>query len=327
MTNSPDSQVMLLLCSNLGVSNDPDDAPLKLREWNLLARKIATSSLGRPGKLLGLSGADLQSELDLTESEAERLARLLMRGGGLAIELERFDGSGIYPLTRADSEYPTRYRERLKEAAPAVLFYAGNRELLGQPGLAVVGSRNLDEAGQACAEFVGNACGLSGLVLYSGGARGVDTISMKASLENRGYAVGVLADSLEKAIRIPEYRTALSRGDACLVTAFHPAAGFSVGAAMGRNRLIYTLADHAIVVASDAGKGGTWAGSTEALKAGWLPVFVLDYANMPDGNRALLERGANPLPYPLPVKPARLKPWLDEHIHTDKPQAAQPRLF
>lgn len=327
MTISPDTQAMLLLCSQLGLSNDPDNAPLTLREWNPLARKLTTSALARPGGLLGLSVADLRRAMDLTDAEAQRLARLLMRGGGLAIELERLAGLGIHPLTRADADYPARYRERLKESAPAVLFYAGNKDLLGQPGLAVVGSRHLDEAGQACAEFVGNACGLSGLVLYSGGARGVDTISMKSSLESRGFAVGILADSLEKTIRIPEYRSALSKGDACLATPYHPAAGFSVGAAMGRNRLIYTLANHAVVVASDAEKGGTWAGATEALKAQWLPVFVLDHPNMPQGNRALLEKGANPLPYPLPVKPAQLKAWLDEHIIPSKPQTTQSRLF
>ena len=327
MTISPDSQAMLLLCSHLGLSNDPDTTPLTLREWNPLVRKIAASSLGRPGAMLGLSADDLQRMLGLSETESQRLARLLMRGGGLAIELERLAGLGIHPLTRSDHDYPARYRERLKESAPAVLFYAGNKDLLGQPGLAVVGSRHLDEAGQACAEFVGNACSLSGLVLYSGGARGVDTISMKASLESRGFAVGILADSLEKTIRIPEYRSALSKGDACLATSHNPAAGFSVGAAMGRNRLIYTLADHAIVVASDAEQGGTWAGATEALKAQWLPVFVLEHANMPQGNRALLEKGANSLPYPLPVQPAQLKAWLDEHILPGKPQVIQPRLF
>jgi hypothetical protein len=96
---------------------------------------------------------------------------------------------------------------------------------------------------------------------------------------------------------------------------------------MGRNRLIYTLADHAIVVASGVEQGGTWAGAIEALKAQWLPVFVLDHPNMPQGNRALLEKGANILPYPLPVKPIQLKAWLDEHALPFKPREVQPRLL
>jgi predicted Rossmann fold nucleotide-binding protein DprA/Smf involved in DNA uptake len=110
--------------------------------------------------------------------------------------------------------------------------------------------------------------------LYSGGAKGVDTLSMDAALEARGTAVGVLADSLERAVK--GQKEALSRGDLCLVTPYSPNAGFSVGAAMGRNRLIYCLADHAIVVAFDAETGGTWAGATETLKNKWVPVFVLE---------------------------------------------------
>jgi len=74
---------------------------------------------------------------------------------------------------------------------------------------------------------VGNACGLSGLVLYSGGAKGVDTLSMEAALEASGTAVGVLADSPERAIR--SHEAALQRGDLCLVTPYSPNAGFSVG--------------------------------------------------------------------------------------------------
>jgi predicted Rossmann fold nucleotide-binding protein DprA/Smf involved in DNA uptake len=208
-----------------------------------------------------------------------------------------------------------------------VLFYAGERALLDQPGIAVVGSRHLDEAGQACAQFVGEACGLSGLVLISGGARGVDTIGMTAALERRGTAVGILADSLEKAIRSPEYRAALQKGDLCLVTPYAPNAGFTVGGAMGRNRLIYCLADYAIVVASDVETGGTWAGASEALKHGWLPVFVLDHPQMPEGNRRLLQKGGLQFPHPFPEHYSRLLDWLQTQSAQIKPKPQQLGLF
>ena len=316
MTITADSQTILLLCSHLGLPSDPDPAPLTRREWNPLARKIQASPLIRPESLLGLGVAELQKELELNESEATRLAVLLQRGEALEKELARLASSGIHVLTRADPEYPQRYRERLKESAPLILFYAGERALLGQPGIAVVGSRHLDQAGQECATFVGNACGLSGLVLYSGGAKGVDTISMNAALEVRGTAVGVLAHSLEKTLRTPELRSALGRGDLCLVSPYSPNTGFSVGAAMGRNKLIYTLADYAIVVASDANKGGTWSGAFETLKAGWVPVFILEHAAMPDGNRLLIEKGGRAFPHPFPEHYSKLADWLREHSGT-----------
>jgi len=323
MNLAPDSLALLLLCSQLGLDDD-SAKPLTLREWNPLARKLQTKNL-RPGALLDWNASDLQVQLALTPDESERLANLLERSGTLAIALERLESLGIHPLTRADAEYPERYRARLKDSAPAVLFYAGEKALLGQPGIAVVGSRHLDEAGQECAQFVGNACGMSGLVLYSGGAKGVDTLSMDAALEARGTAVGVLADSLERAVR--GQKNALRRGDLCLVTPYSPTAGFSVGAAMGRNRLIYCLADYAIVVASDAETGGTWAGATETLKHGWVPVFVLEHDKMPEGNKLLLQKGALPFPHPFKEPPINLQNWLREKASSLPSRPEQPNLF
>jgi predicted Rossmann fold nucleotide-binding protein DprA/Smf involved in DNA uptake len=289
-----------------------------------LARKLQALSL-RPADLLDLSQAELQTKFELSTEHATRVARLLERSGALAIVLERLNNLGIYALTRADKDYPEKYRSRLKDSAPAVLFYAGEKALPGQPGIAVVGSRHLDEAGQECAKFVGNACGLSGQVLYSGGARGVDTLSMEAALEARGTAVSVLADSLEKQVKVQ--KEALKRGDLCLVTPYNPNAGFSVGAAMGRNRLIYCLADYAIVVASDAETGGTWAGATETLKNNWVPVFALEHDRMPEENKLLLQRGALSFPHPFKKPPVKLVEWMKEQAATLPSQPSQPSLF
>ncbi len=327
MDLTTDSQAMLLLCSRLGLSDKTGPKPLTLREWNYLARKLLSSSLGTPGGLLGLSVGDLRTALSSSDNEAERLSRLLGRGGGLAIELERLESLGIWIVTRADAHYPRRLKQRLKHAAPAILFGAGERALLGQPGLAVVGSRNVDDHGKACADFIGNACACEGLVLYSGGARGVDAISAKAALEARGTAVGILAHSLEKAIRAPDARPKLVNGDLALVTPYSPKAGFSVGAAMGRNKLIYALADYALIIASDVGKGGTWAGATEALKAKWLPVFVLDSPDVPDGNRQLLQKGALPFPNSLLTASLALREWLEAQADGFAPSPVQARLL
>ncbi len=326
MSITQDSQAILLLCSYLGIYASSEVKPLNLRQWNSLARRLQDLSM-RPGDLLGLSVAEIQEKLSVSADEAHRYSGLLARSGILAIELERLNSSGIQVLTRADDDYPAKYRERLKESAPSVLFFAGEKALLGQPGIAVVGSRNLNETGAEAAEFVGNTCGVSGLVLYSGGARGVDTISMRAALQVRGTSVGVIADSLEKAIRDPENRFAIQRGDLCLVTPYSPNTPFSIGNAMGRNKLIYTLADYALIVASDVGKGGTWAGATEALKAKWLPVFVLKHELMPEGNNKLLENGGLAFPYPPPVDPMILKDWLKEEAGKIKPKAEQLSFF
>lgn len=321
MNISRDSFAILLLCSQLGL--DESVKPLTLREWNPLARKMQAAAL-RPASLLQFTESDF-SRLGISAEDVTRISELLSRADTIQPELARLARLGIHPLTRADSDYPQRYRQRLKDSAPAVLFYAGEKALLGQPGIAVVGSRHLDEAGQECAKFVGNACGISGQVLYSGGAKGVDTLSMESALEARGTAVGVLADSLEKAVRSRE--TDLRRGDLCLVTPYSPKAGFSVGAAMGRNRLIYCLADYAIVVASDAETGGTWAGATETLKNAWVPVFALEHDQMPEGNKLLLQKGAIPFPHPFKETPLKLAGWLAERASDQPKLPSQMGLF
>ncbi|MDQ3007493.1 MAG: DNA-processing protein DprA [Chloroflexota bacterium] len=319
MTLSSNSLTLLLLCSQLGLD---DDSPrsLTLREWNPLARRLQAASL-QPSDLLTVSTAD--APLELSSDERERIYTLVSRD--IQHNLSRLKSIGIFPITRADADYPEKYRLRLKDSAPAVLFYAGEKALLGQPGIAVVGSRHLDDAGQECARFVGNACGLSGQVVYSGGAKGVDTISMDSALEARGTAVSVLADNLERAVK--SRKEALSRGDLCLVTPYSPSAGFSVGSAMGRNRLIYTLADYAIVVASDAETGGTWAGATEALKNNWLPVFVLEHEQMPDGNKLLLQKGALVFHHPFTMAPVKLPDWMREKAASVPPKLNQPGLL
>jgi hypothetical protein len=66
------------------------------------------------------------------------------------------------------------------------------------------------------------------------------------------------------------------------------------------------------VAASDEGRGGTWAGAVENLKAGWVPVLVRDGAQVPRGNRALIERGAHAVTLQSLPRGSALAHWLDD---------------
>jgi len=86
---------------------------------------------------------------------------------------------------------------------------------------------------------------------------------------------------------------------------------------MGRNKVIYGLADFAIVVSSDYQTGGTWAGASEALKANWCPVFVRESPDVPKGNRELRKLGAVGLPEDELPKISNLANWMrDKARHT-----------
>jgi predicted Rossmann fold nucleotide-binding protein DprA/Smf involved in DNA uptake len=321
-----DSFALFLLCSHLGLPDEPGAKPLSPREWNQLEEKIRTNSVDA-ADLPGSSAKRLGSIFQIGNDEAARLAWLLDRGGAMEQELERLEELGIWVITRFDKEYPPRFTERLKGASPVLLYGAGNTGLLNRRGLAVVGSRNIDQRGFALTEFIGNACAESKLTVYSGGARGVDKTAMGASLLAGGNAVGLLADSLEKGIRAADARGSIEEGHLTLATPYSPHASFNVGMAMARNKLIYALADFGLVIASDVEKGGTWAGAREALKDGWVPVFVVEGPNVPDGNRLLIKRGAIPFPDSFDDSPSSLADWLEEHAPVKEPVAVQGSLF
>jgi predicted Rossmann fold nucleotide-binding protein DprA/Smf involved in DNA uptake len=201
----------------------------------------------------------------------------------------------MWAVSRSDPQYPAKLRDTLKHQAPTVLFGAGEIQLLRQASVAVVGSRNIDADGTAFAQEIGRKAAAAKWAVVSGGARGTDRLAMQGALESGGVAFGVLADTLERTIRQPDVLQFLLDGQLVLLTPYLPTAGFSVGAAMGRNKVIYGLADYAVVVSSDFETGGTWAGAIEALKAGWCPVLVREGENVPKGNHELVKRGASPL--------------------------------
>jgi DNA processing protein len=294
--HNADSRAVVLLCSKLAfVGPAAPERPLAAREWDELARRIETRELSGPATLLGLSAGEVATQLDVTADEARRIAGLLDRYDVVAAELDRLAEMGVAVITRLDDGYPEKLEGSLRIQAPPLLFIAGAVDLLGLGGIAAVGSRSIDEAATAFAEEIGRKCARISTPLISGGARGTDATAMFAALESGGSAVGIVADSLERAIRASDVREALADGRLSLATPYNPASGFTIGAAMGRNKIIYGLADFAVVVSSDVEKGGTWAGATEAMKNGWCPIFVRAGEEVPKGNLALIDKGALPL--------------------------------
>jgi predicted Rossmann fold nucleotide-binding protein DprA/Smf involved in DNA uptake len=289
-----------------------------------LERKIRESSLKHPAALQGLSADDLSRTLTLPVDDAERIGRLLEFAGRLSNQLQNHFNGGLWAVTRVDKSYPARLRDTLKHHAPSVLFGAGDIRLLERAGVAVVGSRNIDEAGAAFAQGVGAKAVGAKMPVVSGGARGTDRIAMQAALESGGIAFGALADSLERTARQADVSEFLADGRLVLLTPYSPAAGFSVGAAMGRNKLIYGLAEFAIVVSSDYQTGGTWAGAVEALKANWCPVFVRAGKGVPPGNDGLLKLGATGVSAEEWTEIRDLAGWLKQHAPAE---STEPDLF
>jgi DNA processing protein len=225
--------------------------------------------------------------------------RLLGRGFLLSQAVERWNARAIWVVSRADADYPRRFKTRLKEDAPPLLYGCGDAALLEKGGLAVVGSRHVDDDLIAYTEQVGRVAAEAQRTLISGAARGIDRAAMNGALQAGGTVAGVMSDSLERAAVAGDNREFLMDKRLVLVSPYDPAAGFNVGHAMQRNKFIYALADAALVVSADFQKGGTWEGAIEQLeRLHFVPVFVRNGNNGGKGNRALIQHGGRPWPEP-----------------------------
>lgn len=304
---SADSQAILLLC---GVFEDGVGVkPLSSAEYSRLAGWLLDHDL-RPADLLrqeGLVGLDHYVHDD--KNPPDRLQELLKRGGALALAVEQWLSKGLWIVCRSDGDYPQRLKQTLKHLAPPVLYGAGNRALLAAGGLGFVGSRNVDVDGLAFTRAVAATCVRFGLQVVSGAARGVDSAAMQTALDAGGHVIGVLGHGLAQASVSKKYRRFLQAGLLALVSPFNPETGFSVGATMGRNKIIYTLSEACLVVAAES-KGGTWTGANENLKHRWVPLLVRQAVGVPEGNRKLIARAATAITLQELAAVEDLQDWL-----------------
>ena len=307
MSVSLQTQAVLLLTAWFTKPGKTDPKPLTPSEWGRFAAWLKSQERSPEALLTSADPLDcLAGWLDPTVTP-DRIRHLLGRSGALGLALEKWQRAGLWVMTRSDVDYPGRLKKRLKLEAPPLFFGCGNRRLLDQGGIAVVGSRAVSEAEIAYTSQLGAEIASQGFSVVSGGARGVDEAAIAGALAREGTAVGVLADSLLRAATSAKYREGLMAKNLVLVSPFNPEAGFDVGNAMARNKYVYCLADAAVVVSTARESGGTWHGAIEDLKHGWVPLWVKGSDDPAAGNAALVDRGARWLPSPLPER-------LDEHL-------------
>ncbi len=100
-----------------------------------------------------------------------------------------------YVLTPEDSRYPNLLK-RIR-TAPPVLFVLGNPDLLNDPQIAMVGSRNPTQGGKENARAFAAHFAANGLTVTSGLAVGIDAYSHEAALGGGGNTIAVVGNGLD----------------------------------------------------------------------------------------------------------------------------------
>ncbi len=288
---SIDTQAILLLTSPLSGRDGASTELLSPGEFNRLERVLRDNQC-RPADLIAQGGVDLIKTC-ATVIDGDRLTRLLERGFLLSQAVERWQARGIWVVGREDDGYPRRLKARLRENAPALFYGCGDEAILDTGGLAIVGSRDVNEELIERTQGIGRLAAEAGCTVFSGAARGIDQAAMRGALEAGGKVGGVMADGLERAALARDHRQFLMDGRLVLISPYDPTASFNVGHAMQRNKVIYALADAGLVMSSDFEKGGTWAGAVEQLKKfRFGPVFVHRGRENGPGLEGLIRQGA-----------------------------------
>lgn len=255
---TPREQGFLLLTGYLGDSERKPLTVAQFRELTLRAR-----AMDKPEKDRDMTAEDLV-QIGCSRSFALRCLNLLSQEEQLRWYLEKGKRMDCYPVTRLSSDYPQRLRDALGLDAPGVLWLKGDRSLLKLPGIALVGSRDLQPENFRFAREVGKQAALHGLVLISGHARGADRAAQESCLEHGGMVISVVADPLTK---FPLRRNVLYISEDGFDIPF------SAHRALQRNRVIHSLGEKTFVAQCSLGKGGTWDGTRKNLRFGFSPVF------------------------------------------------------
>ena len=206
--------------------------------------------------------------MDLKQEELSLLNQTKSELGNDAFLVEELLNQGyeIIPVTSKD--YSPTLKANLKYNAPLILYVKGNKQILQEQSIAIVGSRNANDRSLQFTDNVAKKASSEYKVVVSGFAKGVDKQALDSALSYKGQSIIVLPQGITTfASGMKKYYKQIIEGDVLVLSTFHPKSPWSVELAMARNSIIYGLASEIYAAQSDD-KGGTWSGVCEGLKKG-----------------------------------------------------------
>ena len=199
---------------------------------------------------------------------------------------------GCFLLTEADSDYPALLRAIADP--PPLLYGLGRRELLRNPGLGVVGSRQATPQGEQNAEAFAEALAQAGFTVVSGLALGIDGAAHRGALRGAGSTIAVVGTGLN--LIYPAHHKALAHQIAeagLMLSSFPLDAPSAAGHFPRRNRIISGLARGVLVVEATLSSGSLIT-ARQAIEQGREVFAVPGSIHSPQskGCHALIKQGA-----------------------------------
>lgn len=243
------------------------------------------------------------------------LGKLLEEGGEYTGEeknrIKRLIRENRSYVLIGDDHYPVRLYDM--EGPPLILFYEGDLSLLSRPSVGIVGSRRCSDYGRRVTFELSAALARIGLVIISGGARGVDSAAHGAAIKESGKTVCVLGSGLD--VVYPSENGALFdqiRQSGLILTEYPRGFGPKKWTFPMRNRIIAGLSDE-IIVTEAAEKSGSLHTASFGEEINRIVHAVPQgiYSLVGRGTNQLIEMGAKI----LYEKDHLISDYLSEKIH------------
>lgn len=222
-------------------------------------------------------------------------------------ELQRAADLGIYAMSYYEPDFPEGFRRAVdsegKHVPSVLFFYRGNRELLREPGVAVIGSRNAAEPALKASHMLSKRIAQRGITIVSGLALGCDTAAHEGALTAEGgTTIAVVGNGLDHVYPTPNKDLAarILAAGGLIISEYRMGTKATPATLISRDRL-QTALSNAVLVAQSSANGGTMHAAKAAYHSG-KPLYVVRYKderfdNSPatSGNHLLLkEFGAEP---------------------------------
>ncbi len=269
----------------------------KYEQINNIIAKIKGNSKCSIAEFFGLSLYEWSERFGLSKKETVHLENVKKEIPKYSFLAEDLFAQGYEIIPVNSPEYPETLKQNLGSRSPPILYVKGNKNLLKEKSVAIVGSRDASEIALKFTDNIAMLASGEHKVVVSGFARGVDRQALDSALKYKGKGLIVLPQGIMTFYSgFKNYYKQIVEGNVLVLSTFFPKAPWSVELAMARNSVIYGLAGE-IYVAESNETGGTWSGVMDGMRKG-RKIYIRKpepYEN--NANNKLMDIGVIPVSF------------------------------
>lgn len=252
----------------LALQRVPD---LGLRRIKLLIEKTGVADAS---ELFGVKLREIH-RVDGIGDTVVRNVKAFNRWNEADLILNQTEKAGAELLAFDDAEYP-QYLRHIYDP-PVLLWVKGDKRVLNQNGIAIIGTRRPSKYGVEQASEWARLLSEAGICINSGLAYGVDAIAHKSTIEAGGKTVAVLGSGID--VIYPSRHKYLTdrmiEAGGAVITEYPPGTPPDAVNFPGRNRIVSGMS-HGVLVIESGIKGGSMITARYALDQN-REVFVIPH--------------------------------------------------